>query len=1120
MADRGNRGNRGGGSRGGDRGRGGGRGRGGDRGDYGGGRGRGGYDRGDYGGGRGRGGDRGDYGGGRGRGGDYGGGRGGGDRGGFRGGFSGFRGDGPRGGRGGGRGGRRDASPGISKVFGYDGAVPPPDAQITQLENQIVARQSASLATITKQMAAMSVKGKGGKVGGAGGGKSETPMNDQLPARPAFGTQGKPVVLWANYFRINVNKDSFFKYTFDVKKRSRKPTSSKQESEQGGKAASKPAGDAPESDEPDQGREVKGRALFFAIKAALAKLLAQDKTLVAATEFKSQLITLKKIDLTENPLEVEVPKDEGGDLIDTYLVQFHGPADIDVGDMKKYLTSMIDAPGTADEISFPRYPEVVDALNIILGYGPRSDFHKTATVGSSRFFPLGNDKVIEQLTQNWRALTAARGYFQSARLATGRTLLNVNVTHGVFSLAGRLTEIFDSLGLKAAYQDKSQGWKLRAFAKFLPKTRVWVTMKTSEGKTFRRSKSIRSLASSFEIKVKGRGMAHPPKFDGGMEYAGPKNVQFWMDGDKGKGGRYVTVFDYFRQKYNITPGDYPLLDVGTEQKPFNYVPAEMIEIQPGQSVKAALTMEETTAMLDFACRSPYSNALSISTASRKVLGLDDAALGKFGVSVDKQLLTVQGRILKAPTVSYNGIGTDGRPKNADVSPQNGSWNMRAVRVLKSGTKIQRWCWVNVSTPRQRPFLVDGSVVDQFGEFLVNMGIAINKSPIPPKTQHVTLDVNDSETDKTLHRMFTWLEEQKIDLMVFILAEKDSTGLYSKIKAFGDCGYGIHTSCLVGRNFAKASPAYFANVGLKINLKAGGTNHKLREESSLVKEGKSMIVGYDVTHPTNMPIKKGNEPPSLVGFVSSIDRDLGQWPALAWEQTSKQEMVTERLADVFKTRLDTWRDHNKGQLPDSIIIYRDGVSEGQFSQVLDQELPSIREACRLKYQARSQPKLTILVSVKRHQTRFYPTSTNDMSNSGNVINGTVVDRGVTLARYWDFFLTAHEALKGTARPAHYTVLLDEIFRPRFGTKAADELERLTHDLCYLYGRATKAVSICPPAYYADIVCERARAHRPDKFGERDSDGKSGGNAGSKKPEEQYRKIPAEVHEKLRNSMYYI
>ncbi|XP_044724118.1 piwi domain-containing protein [Hirsutella rhossiliensis] len=60
-------------------------------------------------------------------------------------------------------------------------------------------------------------------------------------------------------------------------------------------------------------------------------------------------------------------------------------------------------------------------------------------------------------------------------------------------------------------------------------------------------------------------------------------------------------------------------------------------------------------------------------------------------------------------------------------------------------------------------------------------------------------------------------------------------------------------------------------------------------------------------------------------------------------------------------------------------------------------------------------------------------------------------------------------------------------------AANELESLTYELCYLYGRAIKAVSICPPAYYADIVCERARAYRPEIF---------------------------EVHETLKDTIYYI
>lgn len=91
-----------------------------------------------------------------------------------------------------------------------------------------------------------------------------------------------------------------------------------------------------------------------------------------------------------------------------------------------------------------------------------------------------------------------------------------------------------------------------------------------------------------------------------------------------------------------------------------------------------------------------------------------------------------------------------------------------------------------------------------------------------------------------------------------------------------------------------------------------------------------------------------------------------------------------------------------------------------------------------------------------------------------------------------------------------VLLDEIFRRDYGAEAANVLQKLTHDMCYLYGRATKAVSICPPAYYADLVCTRARAHKSELF-----DDNSSIASGSS---EVFGTI--KVHNRLLNSMYYI
>lgn len=137
-----------------------------------------------------------------------------------------------------------------------------------------------------------------------------------------------------------------------------------------------------------------------------------------------------------------------------------------------------------------------------------------------------------------------------------------------------------------------------------------------------------------------------------------------------------------------------------------------------------------------------------------------------------------------------------------------------------------------------------------------------------------------------------------------------------------------------------------------------------------------------------------------------------------------------------------------------------------------------------------PRLTVIVVGKRHHTRFFPTQERDMDTnptngkgSSNLKPGTVVDRGITEEGMWDFFLQSHAVLQGTGRPGHYVVVLDEIFRARPGAKAqnvANEVEKLTQALCYSFSRATKAVSLCTPAYHADILCERARRYLADLF----------------------------------------
>lgn len=52
----------------------------------------------------------------------------------------------------------------------------------------------------------------------------------------------------------------------------------------------------------------------------------------------------------------------------------------------------------------------------------------------------------------------------------------------------------------------------------------------------------------------------------------------------------------------------------------------------------------------------------------------------------------------------------------------------------------------------------------------------------------------------------------------------------------------------------------------------------------------------------------------------------------------------------------------GYKPHRIILYRDGVSEGQFLQLLQSELTAIREAC-IKLEADYKPGITFIVVQK-------------------------------------------------------------------------------------------------------------------------------------------------------------
>ncbi|KAI8011331.1 Protein argonaute MEL1 [Camellia lanceoleosa] len=100
-------------------------------------------------------------------------------------------------------------------------------------------------------------------------------------------------------------------------------------------------------------------------------------------------------------------------------------------------------------------------------------------------------------------------------------------------------------------------------------------------------------------------------------------------------------------------------------------------------------------------------------------------------------------------------------------------------------------------------------------------------------------------------------------------------------------------------------------------------------------------------------------------------------------------------------------------------------------------------------------------------------------------------------------------QGTSRPAHYHVLYDE------NKFTADALQTLTNNLCYMYARCTRSVSIVPPAYYAHLAAFRARYYIEGETSE--SESTSGGRA-TRERNVEVRPLPL-IKDNVKEVMFY-
>ncbi|CAB4012828.1 argonaute-2-like isoform X1 [Paramuricea clavata] len=515
----------------------------------------------------------------------------------------------------------------------------------------------------------------------------------------------------------------------------------------------------------------------------------------------------------------------------------------------------------------------------------------------------------------------------------------------------------------------------------------------------------------------------------------------------------ITVQRYFLEKYkrNLLYGHLPCLQVGQPQKQ-TFLPLEVCSIVSGQRCTKKLTDKQTTKMIKCTAKPAPDRQQEIIGLMHKANFSNDKHCQEFGITVQQQMVSLTGRVLPPPKLVFGG-----REKVTEV-PRNGVWVMKGKQLFH-GVEIKEWAIVSFAHPRK-------CSEDNLRNFTLKLTRTGNDSGMPVSPQPCF--IRYARNDKEVGPLLTHIKTSFKDVQLIIVVLNGKSMVYAEVKRIGDTLLGVATQCLQLKNVVNPSGQTLANLCLKINVKLGGINTILAPEIRPPFFKQPVIFfGADVTHPTAGDEKK----PSIAAVVGSMDAHPSRYSASVRVQTHRQEIIGELSSMVRELLIQFYQATN--HKPCRIIFYRDGVSEGQFDQVISHELKAVREAC-LKLESGYKPGITFIVVQKRHHTRLFCVKKEDQcGRSDNIPPGTMVDSGITHPTEFDFYLCSHFGVQGTSRPSHYHVLWDD------NNFTADEIQALTYQLCHTYVRCSRSVSIPAPAFYAHLVAFRARYHLQEK-----------------------------------------
>ena len=253
-------------------------------------------------------------------------------------------------------------------------------------------------------------------------------------------------------------------------------------------------------------------------------------------------------------------------------------------------------------------------------------------------------------------------------------------------------------------------------------------------------------------------------------------------------------------------------------------------------------------------------------------------------------------------------------------------------------------------------------------------------------------------------------------MAMIVLDQNTRNLYPTIKDYIYSQAGIASQCMLHDeqarpNINKFSMSYYSAVLNQMVVKAQGELFEIKFCDKLSK-GKSMIIGIESSRFKDK-IK--------YHLSASYNENLNKFYNDGKSANIKENHI-DTLLFLLKNALDHFSKNNKNTLPETVIIYREGMyNDLSNDKFVKNEIIEIEKFFKGNYRENYKPKLTVFNVNKRTNLKFFEKLEKDSYKSVPI--GTCIDDEVTTPDLFEFYLQCMEYEKGVSIPVQYLCIFN-------------------------------------------------------------------------------------------------